>query len=141
MGFHEQFEDEAPPEGPSNRSFGLTVGGILLAIAGVRFYLGGLDTANGILLAAGGLLVILGGLAPAVLTVPNKLWMGLGRVLFRVVNPVIMLLMYIVCIVPAGLIMRAVGYDPLKRRFDASRPSYWVEKESGDIDKPMKNQF
>ncbi len=141
MGFHEQFEDEGHPKGPTNRSFGLTVGGILLGIAGVRFYLGGLDPANEILLGIGGVLVILGGLAPAVLTVPNKLWMGLGRVLFRVVNPVIMLLMYVVCIVPAGLIMRAVGYDPLKRRFDAASPSYWVEKKPGDIDKPMKNQF
>lgn len=141
MGFHEKFEDEALPEGPSNRGFGLTVGGILLAIAGVRFYLGGLGLASEILLAVGGSLVILGGLAPAVLTIPNRVWMALGRVLFRVVNPVVMLLMYIVCIVPAGLIMRAAGYDPLKRRFDASCPSYWVEKKPGDIDKPMKNQF
>ena len=141
MGHHERFEDQAPPQGPSNRSFGLTVGGILLAIAGVRFYYFGLGLANEILLGVGGLLVILAGLAPAILTVPNRLWMALGRVLFRVVNPVIMLLMYVVCIVPFGLILRAVGYDPLKRRFDAASPSYWVEKKPGDIDEPMKHQF
>ena len=141
MGHHEQFEAEAPPGGPTNRSFGLTVGGVLLAIAGVRFYLGGLDLANEILLGVGGLLVILAGLAPAFLTIPNKLWMALGGILFRVVNPAVLLLMYVACIVPAGLIMRAMGHDPLQRRFDASRPSYWVEKKPGDIDKPMKHQF
>ncbi len=141
MSFHEHFEDQEHPEGPSNRSFGLTVGGILLAIAGVRFYLGGLDLANEILLGVGGVLVVLGGLAPVVLTIPNRLWMALGRLLFRVVNPVVMLLMYVVCIVPAGLIMRAVGYDPLKRRFDAASPSYWVEKKPDDIEQSMKNQF
>lgn len=141
IGFHEHFEDDEHPQGPTNRSFGLTVGGILLAIAGIRFYYLGSGLANGILLAAGGFLVILGGLAPAILSVPNRLWMALGRVMFRVVNPVIMLLMYIVCIVPVGLVMRAVGHDPLKRRFDAAAASYWVEKKPGDIEQPMKNQF
>ncbi len=141
MGHHEKFEDEAQAEGPTNRGFGLTVGGILLAIAGVRLYLGGLDLANEILLGVGGMLVGLGGLAPAFLTIPNKLWMGLGRVMFRVVNPVVLLLMYVVCIVPAALVMRAVGHDPLKRRFDAASASYWIENKPGDIDKPMKHQF
>jgi hypothetical protein len=141
MGHHEQFKDDGHPEGPTNRGFGLTVGGILLAITGFRFYFYGLDLPNEVLLGVGGLLVVFGAFDLAVLTIANKLWMALGRLLFRVVNPVVLLLMYVVCIVPVGLIMRVVGHDPLKRRFDAAGPSYWIEKKPGDIDEPMKHQF
>lgn len=141
MGIEEHFEAEDGQEGPSNRSFGLTVGGILLAIAAYRTYSGGLDTINWILSSIGGVLFLLGLLLPATLTAPNRLWMGLGRLLFSVVNPVIMLLMYAVCVVPVGLGMRLFGYDPLERRFDAAKKSYWVEKAPSDMDDPMKHQF
>jgi len=141
VSIHEHLQEEEPQAGPSNRSFGLTVGGILLAIAGYRIYAGGLDTINWILLAAGGPLVLLGTIAPSVLTVPNRLWMGLGRVLFLLVNPVVMLLMYGVCIVPVGLVLRLVGYDPLRRRFDPSSASYWIDRTPNETDDPMKHQF
>jgi len=35
---------------------------------------------------------------------------------------------YFGMITPMGWLMRAVGYDPLQRRFDRDAPSYWVER-------------
>lgn len=137
----EHIEDDGLDEGPSNRNFGLTVGGILLAITGYRFFAAGIDGIGFITGTVGGALFILGLVAPSALTIPNRYWMGLGRLLFIVINPIIMMLMYSICIVPIALVMRLFGYDPLKRRFDASIRSYWVAKESNELESPMKNQF
>ena len=141
MNFHEHLEEDGLHQGPSNRNFGYTVGCVLLLIAAYTMY----KTGPGwfIYVAAGtaSVLVTLATVAPGLLAVPNRLWMGLGHLLFRVVNPVIMVLMYAVCFIPVGLVLRLVGHDPLKRRFDATAASYWVEKEAAESDQPMKNQF
>ena len=36
---------------------------------------------------------------------------------------------YYLVLTPIGLVMRWVGRDPMKRRFEPSTPSYWVERE------------
>ncbi len=141
MSFHENFAEGPGARGPTNRSFGLTVGGILAAIGAIRGFWIGYFTLEWSLLALGGVLVFLALVAPAGLSVPNRLWMGLGHILFRIVNPVVMFLMYALCIAPAGLAARIFGYDPLKRMFDAAAESYWIEKRPSDIDDPMKYQF
>jgi hypothetical protein len=158
MSFHEHLEADDAQPGPSNRNFGYTVGCVLLAIAAYALYKTGPGWLVYLSGAIGGTLVVLATLAPDSLTVPNRLWMGLGHLLFRIVNPVIMVLMYAVCFIPIvnpvimvlmyavcfipfGLVLRLVGYDPLKRRFDPKASSYWVEKQSVETDQSMKNQF
>lgn len=141
MSFHESFADGPAAQGPSNRSFGLTVGGILAAIGAARGFWTGFFALEWTLLALGGVLMVLALAAPAGLSVPNRLWMGLGQILFRVVNPLVMLLMYALCIVPAGLAARMFGYDPLKRKFDRAGKTYWIDKTPPAIDDPMKHQF
>ena len=141
MSFHENFADGPAASGPSNRNFGLTVGGILAAIGAARGLWAGFSALEWTLLALGGVLVALALVAPAGLTIANRLWIGLGHILFRVVNPVVMLLMYALCIVPAGLAARMFGYDPLKRKFDRAGKTYWIDKNPSDIDDPMKYQF
>ncbi len=141
MSFHEHLEADDAQPGPSNRNFGYTVGCVLLAIAAYALYKTGPGWPVYLSGAIGGTLVVLATLAPDSLTVPNRLWMGLGHLLFHIVNPVIMVLMYAVCFIPFGLVLRLVGYDPLKRRFDPKASSYWVEKQSIEADQSMKNQF
>ena len=140
MSFHEHFEADEVDQGPSNRNFGFTVGFVLLLIGGYSYYKGPGWPAY-LAAVVGVFLVGFAMLAPRLLAVPNRLWMGLGRLLFRIVNPVIMVLMYAVCFIPVGLVLRLIGYDPLKRRFDATAASYWIEKEAVDAEQPMKNQF
>jgi hypothetical protein len=36
---------------------------------------------------------------------------------------------YYLVITPIGLILRATGNDPMKRRFDREAPSYWTQHE------------
>jgi hypothetical protein len=37
---------------------------------------------------------------------------------------------YYLVLTPIGVIMRLAGRDPLQRRFEASRGSYWIEREA-----------
>lgn len=54
-------------------------------------------------------------------------WMEFGRFLQRFTNPLVMGAVYFGCIVPLGLLMRLFGRDPLTRRFDAAKESYWAD--------------
>lgn len=72
----------------------------------------------------------------------NLLWFKFGLLLYKVVNPVVMGLLYYLTVVPMGLAMRACGKDPLNRSFDADAKSYWIERDPpGPAPESMKNQF
>ena len=51
---------------------------------------------------------------PAALAPANRVWLRLGLVLYKVVNPVAMGLVFFATVVPIGLIMRVLGKDPLR---------------------------
>jgi hypothetical protein len=145
--FHEDFSRKDEVKGSSDRAFGLTVGGILLAIAAVRSGLQLWDGAapgwvEGVLAGIGALLVAFGFVAPARLAPLNRAWTKLGLLLFKVVNPLVLGLIYLTTIVPIGLLMRLLGRDLLSLKFDRQAPSYWVEREPpGPAPETMIRQF
>ncbi|CAN7743667.1 MULTISPECIES: hypothetical protein [Ensifer] len=139
---HEQlFEDI--PQGPSNRNFGYTVGGILLCLVVARWIITGTMTPVMLGFASvGGLLVLLALIYPASLTIPNEIWSKLGLLLFKVVNPVVMLIIYVTTFVPIGLLLRMRGYDPLALKFDRAAVTYWVNHPLEEAEpSTMRNQF
>jgi hypothetical protein len=145
--FHEDYGRKEAIKGSSDRGFGLTVGGILLAIAAVRAGLELWDGAapgrvEGVLAGIGALLVIFGLLAPALLAPLNRAWTGLGLLLFKVVNPVVLGLIYLTTIVPIGLWLRLRGRDLLSLRLDEQAASYWVVRAPpGPAPETMVRQF
>jgi hypothetical protein len=145
--FHEDFSRKEEVKGSSDRGFGLTVGGIVLAIAAVRSGLELWDGAapgwvEGVLAGVGALLVGFGLVAPARLAALNRAWTRLGLLLFKVVNPVVLGLIYLTTIVPIGLVMRLRGRDLLHLKIDRRAQSYWVVREPpGPAPKTMSRQF
>jgi hypothetical protein len=145
--FHEDFSRKEEVKGSSDRSFGLTVGGIVLAIAAVRSGLHLWDgTApgwvEGVLAAVGLLLLVFGLAAPARLAPLNRAWTALGLLLFKVVNPLVLGLIYLTTIVPIGLLMRLMGRDLLNLKLDRQAASYWVVREPpGPAPETMTQQF
>ena len=67
---------------------------------------------------------------PSLLAVPAGLWMKLGELMHRIVSPIVLGAMYLVLIVPFGLLRRWLGGDPLKRRYDPALASYWTPCEA-----------
>lgn len=133
--FHELFGRPEQPL-PSDRSTGLVFAVVSLIVAYVwRSQLAIATTALG--LAATFFVVSM--IAPFLLRPLNVAWMWVGMLLSKIMNPVIMLLLFSVVVVPAGLVMQRV-YDPMRRRRQTGAASYWIERPSGDRSS-MTNQF
>lgn len=104
-------------QGPAHpeRSFGISVGTVLVAVAGYLLWRGrvfGAEVTGGI-----GLVLVLGGLvAPRLLKWPSALWWKLTFALGYVNARVILSIAFLVVLTPIGLIWRVIGRDPLARR-------------------------
>jgi hypothetical protein len=135
--FHESFsQGEIKP--PSERSTGLVFAAIAAIIAVVWRET---PTILWPSVAAGAMLVAVSMLAPTLLKPLNTLWFKFSLLLHRIMNPVIMFLMFAVVIVPAGLLMR-IWYDPLGSKRAKNAPTYWIDREEASLPKnSMTNQF
>ncbi len=60
-------------------------------------------------------------------------WNGLGCSIGFVVSNAAVTAVYLLVITPIGLVLRLCGRDPLRRRFERERASYWEDaKKPGD---------
>jgi hypothetical protein len=79
---------------------------------------------------------------PAALKPLNRLWHKLGLLLHKVVNPIVMALVFFGTVLPTGLVMRALGKDPLRLKRRPNVNSYWIERRPpGPAPESMKDQF
>ena len=89
-------------------------------------------------LSMGIIFLILGLLNSKLLTPFHNLWIKLGTLLGRIVSPIVMFLVYFVFITPLAVIIRLLGKDLLRKKFNKS-PSYWIKREKNIG--TMKKQF
>lgn len=136
---HEDYRSHTTEKLPSNRSFGLvfTVFFALLAFwplarrgEPVRLWAA----------VASGVMLLLTLVAPNVLQPANRLWMKLGHLLGRIVNPIILSGMFFLLFTPIAFLLRLLGKDLLRWRRDAQAASYWIGRDDIQPD-TMKNQF
>ena len=107
------------------RKFSWQVGAALVLIGAVGAWQGRAWGAG--VVAAGALLAMVGSVAPGLLVPFWRWWQLLGRVLNRVVSPVVLAVLYIGVVTPMGLLRRTFGRSPLAR--DPNAASYWVKRE------------
>ena len=134
---HEQFERPEAPL-PSDRSTGLVFAGVAFVVA----YVWRTDAAVlTVALLAAFALVTVSLLSPSILRPLNIAWMRFALLLSRIMNPIVMLVLFAVAIIPAGLIMQFVR-DPLRRRKSAGN-TYWLPADASarSTQSSMKNQF
>jgi len=133
------------PEPPAvkqldNRIFGLIFSAIFLVIALWPLLSKG-DPRQWALIAAAvfGIPAIV---FPKILAPLNSLWAKFGLLMHRIINPVLMGLVFFIAVVPTGLILRLLGKDPMHRKFNASATSYWIKREPDSLPKEsFNNQF
>lgn len=137
---HENIRREHEVVGSSDRNFGLTFAVFFAILAGLSFWRAGERWPYWLGAAAAIALVAL--VVPRLLAPLNKAWTKLGLLLFKVVNPIVMFVLFAITIVPIGLIRRALGHDALNLRFDPQATSYWIPRTPpGPAPESMKNQF
>lgn len=140
QGFHENFGREEKIKGSSDRGFGLVFAAFFTIVAGIKLWHGNALWPWWLGAAALVLAVVL--LRPGLLAPFNRLWTKLGLLLFRVVSPVTMGLLFFITITPIGFLVRAGNKDLLHRRFDRQVASYWIPRQPpGPAPETMKNQF
>jgi hypothetical protein len=137
---HERFDREEQIRPSSNRTFGLLFAGIF-TLLGVLQMLKGRPLSWG-WLAAAVTMAAVAVLRPAWLSGVNRAWVKLSLLLFHVVNPIVLAVMFATTILPIGLLMRLSGRDELKLKSDKSAKTYWIERSPpGPAADSMRNQF
>jgi hypothetical protein len=104
-------------KGPKNpeRSFGVSVGGVLVVIALVLWWRGRVGRAE-ILGGIGAVLVLFGAVRPQLLKYPSAVWWRFAGVLAYVNSRILLTILFSVLLVPLSFIWRLTGKDPLARR-------------------------
>jgi Saxitoxin biosynthesis operon protein SxtJ len=137
---HEDFSRQEEIKPSSDRGFGLVVATFFLIISvwplvhaePIRWWALGVT-------AVFALLALLW--APALAPL-NKAWIKLGILLYRIISPVVMALLFYVTVTPIALLMRMLGKDPLRLYRDPDAETYWIDRTPpGPAPESMKNQF
>ena len=72
----------------------------------------------------------------------TRLWHRFGLLLNRLVSPLALALVFYLTVTPTGLIMRALGKDPLRLKRDRDAASYWIMRDPpGPAPDSMPRQF
>lgn len=103
--------------GPANpeRSFGISVGAVLVAIAAFLVWRGRIDRAE-IVGGIGAVLLILGLTAPKLLKYPSMVWWKFALALGYVNARIILTIAFAIVLTPVGVAWRLLGKDPLARK-------------------------
>lgn len=84
-------------------------------------------------------LLAAGALIPTRLGPVQRAWMRLAHAISRVTTPIVMAVIYYMVLAPVGLVMRAVGYNAVKRR--EAGGSFWVLRRPAEQRSDLERQF
>ena len=138
--FHEDFGRGDRGRGSSDRAFGV-VFAVVFTIVALWPLLDGRGPRWWALVAAAAFGLV-AAVRPGLLAPLNRLWTRLGLLLHRVVNPIVMGLMFFAVITPFGIVRRLVKGDTLGLRPDPDAASYWVRRDPpGPGPETIERQF
>lgn len=140
QGSHEGFREREAVKSSSNRAFGIVFTVVFAAIGAFPLIGGNTPRWWAVGLAV---LFLLAAIAyPRCLSPLNRLWTRFGLLLHRIVNPIVMGLLFFLVVTPTALVMRILGKRPLHLKTDPDAPTYWIPREPpGPAPESMKQQF
>ena len=121
----------------SNRSFGLVFFIVFLVISLWPFIHEGQIRIWSAVISI--VFLILGLMNSKLLTPLNRLWFKFGMFLGAIIAPVVMGIIFFLVVTPTGFLMRMMGKDLLRRKYDKSNKSYWIKRDKSSSS--MKQQF
>ncbi|MHB0956052.1 MAG: SxtJ family membrane protein [Pirellulaceae bacterium] len=75
-----------------------------------------------------------GSIRPALVRPLYRGWMYASYPIGWVIGHLMIGTVFFLVLTPIGWMLRACGHDPLQRKFDASRPSYWEKRPRQERD-------
>ena len=111
----------------SNRSFGLVFFVVFLIIGLWPLLDGGQFKIWSLFFSL--LFLVLGLMNSKLLTPLNLLWTKFGILLGNVFAPIVMSFIFFLVVTPIGLLMRIMGRDLLRTKYNKSGKSYWIKRE------------
>jgi hypothetical protein len=140
LNFHEDLKRPETTRGSSDRTFGLIFAlfFLVLCLSPMRHA----GHARIWWLVPAGISVAIALLWPRLLHPANRAWTGFGVLLGRIVNPIVMAILFFLVFTPAGVMMRMLGKDPLRLKQDRQRGTYWIPRDPpGPQPESMSRQF
>lgn len=130
------------PSASDLRQFGLIflAGTAIIGLVFWQVYDGGkLDRAKYFFIA--GAAVMLLSLVPPIGRYLYIVWMAFGLTMGLVTSPVIMFLLFLLLIVPVGIVFKITGRDLMRRKLDDKADSYWEDYPKADDPSRYVKQF
>ena len=137
---HEQLKDYQNNKDITNKSFGIQLSLIFFIIFLIRFYFSYFAFFEFTLIFLSVFFAILSFFKPSFLTFFKKLFLELGMLLARIINPIVMLVFYIFIFIPFGVVLKFFNYNPLNEKIDKDLNSYWSNLQNKNK-KYFKKQF
>jgi hypothetical protein len=117
------------------RKFGFTVGGVFTALA-ILFLLRHKQHVPFYVSAVAGPTLLAGALVwPRALAPVERGWSLLAHALGFINTRILLAFVFFVVLAPIALFMRLIGKDPLERRPDRGRSTYWRTREPAEADR------
>lgn len=133
-------EEYSKIEAGSNRSFGIVFAVIFSLIAAYPLLYDESIYIWAAALAAVFLVVAL--LVPKLLTPLNRLWFKFSLLLAMIINPLVMFVIFVVTVVPIGILLKLFGKDVLSLKLDDNAKSYWIDRDPpGPPPESYEDQF
>jgi small-conductance mechanosensitive channel len=109
------------------RNFGITVGIVLILIAGLLFW----KQKDSFLYFGilGALLISAALVKPLILKPLNKAWMTLAILMGWIMTRVILTILFFIVLTPTAFIAKLFRKDFLDLKIDKSKSTYWVKRE------------
>jgi len=132
--------ERAPAPESSDRGFGLVFAAVFSIIAGWPLVHGELPRWWALPVAVAFALAAL--IRPQLLHPFNRVWLALGRLLHRIISPLVMGAVFFAAVTPTAWIMRLRGKDVLSLKRRPELKSYWIRRQPTRPEaETMKNQF
>ncbi len=121
-------ELKTDPSPKELRLFGLLLLAFFALVAGIVYWRSESQLAASALVGAGALLCVVYYAVP-----PWRRWIYLGWIYAAYpigwcVSTLLLALVYYLVLTPVGLLMRLFRYDPMQKKREPDRPSYWQER-------------
>ena len=138
---HENFDrSKVILKKPSNMLVGYFIAMIL-----VIFSLWPMKNGNDIIiegLVASLLVILISTFTPALLYPLSWVLHKIGGLVRSIINPAILILLFIFAVIPSGIYLRLSGKDPMKKNFNKGLHSYWVKRcPPGPEPESLNKQF